>query len=244
MNMKRIAALAGFVTFAAAAAQAGGYVPPVVEPAPVAPVVVAPVGAWQGGYGGLTLGYAFSGKDEVGIDTPTGVTTPGKLELSGANAGLRLGYRWQKDRWVFGPELGYEAGNIEDSVSFGDDTISTEVTSKVKNVLALRMKTGYAVRPDLLVYGIAGIARADIEYKVDVDTAGTSESQNRDFKENGFVVGLGVEKQLTERMSLTGEYEYAQFGKTDRTFTIDGKSATTEATPKYHNVKVGLNFKF
>ena len=242
--LPKIITAASLTLGTALTATAGGYTPPVAEVGVVAPIVET-ASDWQGAYGGLTLGYAFSGEDEVGFTDSTGTAGDlGKLELNGVNGGLRVGYRWQRGNWVFGPELGYEAGNIEDSVSFGDDTVSTEVTSKVKNVLALRMKTGYAVRPDLLVYGIAGIARADIEYKVDVDTAGTSASQNRDFKENGFVVGLGVEKQLTERMSLTGEYEYAQFGKTDRTFTIDGESATTEATPKYHNVKVGLNFKF
>lgn len=232
MNMKRIAALAGFVTFAAAAAQAGGYVPPVVEPAPVAPVVVAPVGAWQGGYGGLTLGYAFSGKDEVGIDTPTGVTTPGKLELSGANAGLRLGYRWQKDRWVFGPELGYEGGNIKDDMPEG----GYEAESKIKNVLALRFKTGYEVNPGTLVYGIAGVGRAKVDYSV----SGTGLDIDDSFNRTGYILGLGVEKQLTDRVSLTGEYEYANFGKEN---LADGLTET-KATPKYNNVKLGVNFKF
>lgn len=243
--LPKIITAASLTLGTALTATAGGFTPPVVDAGVVAPIVETASSDWQGAYGGLTLGYAFNGKDEVGFSGSTGNEGDlGTLELNGVNGGLRVGYRWQRGNWVFGPELGYETGNIEDSISFGDSDSTTEVTSKVKNVLALRMKTGYAVRPDLLVYGIAGIARADVEYKAEVTSATASESQNRDFKKNGFVVGMGVEKQLTERMSVTGEYEYAQFGKTDRTFTIGGESATTEATPKYHNVKVGLNFKF
>ena len=52
---------------------------------------------------------------------------------------------------------------------------------------------------------------------------------------------LGAEKKLTERMSLTGEYEYANFGKE---VLEDGLGASTRATPEFHNVKLGLNFKF
>ncbi|MEF9600955.1 outer membrane beta-barrel protein [Paracoccus sp. PXZ] len=244
------AAVAASLTLASTlAANAGGYTPPVVDSGVVAPIVeTAPVGDWAGGYAGLTLGYAFGGDDRVGFtetESGTYLGDAGDLELSGANAGVHIGYRWQRDRWVFGPELGFEAGNIEDNFSFSNQLGgTTDVSSKIKNVLALRLKTGYSVRPDLLVYGIAGIARADVEYKVaGTDGSGGSVSENRDFKNNGYIVGLGVEKKFSDRMSVTGEYEYANFGKTARTFELDG-AATTQATPDYHNVKLGLNFKF
>lgn len=103
----------------ALAANAGGYTPPVVTPV-VLPVEEPAPANWQGAYAGLTLGYAFNGDDEVGIDQPPrgfGAGTPDELTLSGANAGIRVGYRWQRDRWVFGPELGYEGGNIKDDFS-------------------------------------------------------------------------------------------------------------------------------
>lgn len=49
MTMKTIATLAGSMTFAALAAHAGGYTPPVVEPIPAAPVIMEePVGALAG----------------------------------------------------------------------------------------------------------------------------------------------------------------------------------------------------
>ncbi|WP_323716175.1 outer membrane protein [Paracoccus aminovorans] len=229
--MRATRLIAPFATLAlgAAAANAGGYTPPVVDTGVVAPITeVAPVGNWQGGYAGLTLGYAFGGDDDVGV---SGVT-PDSLEMSGANGGVRLGYRWQKDRWVFGPELGYEGGNIKDSFS----TDGYDAESKVKNVLALRMKTGYEVAPNTLVYGIAGVARGKIDYSV----TGNGADINDTYTKTGYIVGLGAERMINDKWSVTGEYEYANFGKEKLS---DGTN-TTNATPKFHNIKLGVNFKF
>lgn len=223
----------------ALAANAGGYTPPVAEPI-VAPIVDAAPADWQGAYAGLTLGYAFNGDDEVGIDQPPrgfGAGTPDELTLSGANAGIRVGYRWQRERWVFGPELGFEGGDISDDFS----TDGYDAKSKIKNVLALRFKTGYLLENGVMVYGIVGAARAKVDYKVEGDGAHGPIDLNDDYSENGYIVGLGAEKMINERMSLTGEYEYANFGK--KTLT-DANDVATRATPKYHNIKVGLNFKF
>ncbi|RDW13090.1 porin family protein [Paracoccus thiocyanatus] len=252
VHVKFSAAAAMFASLslgASLAANAGGFVAPVVDSGVVSPVIeTAPVADWAGGYAGLTLGYAFGGDDRVGFhETATGdyLGDVGKLELSGVNAGVRVGYRWQRDRWVFGPELGFEGGNIDDTMSF-ENTLggTTEVTSKIKNVLALRMKTGYVVQPDLLVYGVAGVARAKVEYNVaGTDGSGGSMSEDSDFSKTGYILGVGVEKKVTDRMSVTGEYEYASFGKSTRNYVADG-GVSTQATPDYHNLKLGLNFKF
>lgn len=209
------------------AAHAGGFTAPVVEVEP-APVVTPAPANWQGGYAGITLGYAFGGDDDIGV-RPPGVDI-GSAELSGANAGLRLGYRWQRDRWVVGPELSYVAGEISDSFDFGVDG---EFESQVNNMLGLRLKTGYLVRPDTLVYGIAGWQKGDFTYTVN--------GNDIDYDADGYVVGLGVERQLTERMSVTGEYEYTNFGTTH----VDlAPGVVSAATPEHSNVKLGLNFRF
>lgn len=221
------------------AANAGGYTPPVVETGVVAPVFeTAPVGDWAGGYAGLTLGYAFGGEDDVGVNSVGGLGgTPDELKLNGVNGGVHVGYRWQRDRWVFGPELGYEGGSVEDSFS----TDGYDAESKVKNVLALRMKTGYEVSPGMLVYGIAGVARAKVDYSVEGTGGAGTIDLNDSYSKTGYIVGLGAEKKLNDRMSVTGEYEFANFGKET---LEDGLGASTNATAKFHNVKLGLNFKF
>jgi len=220
------------ILFSVPAAYAGGYVAPVVDIGP-APVVTAPAASdWQGGYAGITLGYAFGGDDDIGV-RPPGVDI-GSAELSGANAGLRLGYRWQRERWVVGPEVSYVAGDINDDFDFDVAGVgSGEFKSEVNNMIGIRLKTGYLVSPDMLVYGIAGWQRGDFTYNVAGDEI--------DYDANGYVVGLGVERALTQRMSITGEYEYADFGSTDVEIA---PGITSVATPKHSNVKVGLNFRF
>lgn len=227
----------------AAGAQAGGFVAPVVEAAPAA---VAPVaGAWQGAYAGLTLGYAFNGEDRFGLHDAGDdfLGDVGTLKLKGVNAGLRAGYRWQRSNWVYGPELAFDLGDVKDSVTSSVAGVGTDLTaeSKIRNVLSLSAKVGYLAQPDLLVFGKAGAARADVDYSFSgTDDSGASFAEGADFAKTGYILGLGVEKQISDRMSLSGEYEYANFGKETRQFGDN----TTEATAKYHNVKLGLNFKF
>lgn len=236
MSSVRLCAAAALLMGSTLSAHAGGFIAPIVDTEVEIPAAAPVVGDWQGAYAGLTLGYAFGGDDEVGVDRPE-VSSPASLELSGANAGLHLGYRWQRDRWVFGPELGFETGNIRDSFSVG----GYEAHSKIKNVLALRMKTGYVTNNDMLIYGIIGYARAKVDYRVEGDGADGPIAVNDEFSRSGYIIGLGAEKKLNERMSLTGEYEYANFGKET---LEDASGVSTRATPDYHNIKLGLNFRF
>lgn len=238
-----------YVSFAAAliagtAANAGGYIAPIVE-TPVA--VVEPVVplTWKGAYVGATVGYAFGGDDEVGYSRNDNLFyNSDTLELSGMNAGLRAGYRTQftgrtRD-WVIGGELSYEGGNIEDSFTDG----AFEAENSINNVMALRVKTGVLNNAkDTLFYGILGVAQADFDYRiqgVDGSTAFSVDSEGETM--TGYIVGLGVERKLNERLSLTGEWEYANFGK--ETLEVDGSPYSTEMTPDFHNIKVGLNYQF
>lgn len=230
--MKFVLVSTAALALSAAAASAGGFTttpdPVVVEP--VAPVI-AP-GNWQGGYGGVSLGYAFGGDDGFGLNPGDGSGIPrlGDLETGGINGGLHVGYRWQRDRWVIGPELSVMGGNIEDDFTSAG---GLDVESKVNHVIALKLKTGYEVQPNMLVYGTAGVARGDFTYTVD--------DEDFDFDSNGYVFGLGVERMVSDRMSVFGEIERNQFDKEE----VDlGGGFSTSASPSFNNVKVGLNFKF
>ncbi|QJD16669.1 outer membrane protein [Paracoccus sanguinis] len=220
----------GFALLATGAAQAGGFAAPVVEVEPIVAVTPAPAPAWQGGYAGVALGYAFNGDDRIGRRGAGLDDSIGTAELSGVNLSLRAGYRWQRDNWVVGPELSYTAGDIKDGFDFG---AGGSFESKVNNLFAVKLKTGYLARPDTLVYGIAGWQTGDFTYNYN--------GADIDYDADGYVLGLGAEKMITDRISVTGEYEYSNFGKT----TVDlGGGVISKATPEHSNVKLGLNFKF
>ncbi|TGN68370.1 hypothetical protein E4L95_01440 [Paracoccus liaowanqingii] len=156
----------------AGSALAGGVIAPVVE---VAPIEVAPVsvaGAWQGAYVGGSLGYIFGADDVVGIvPTLDGVPIEGRralnlgdLDVSGATAAVHVGYRWQRDRWVFGPELGVEVGSVDADLASSFEGGDFELEAEMQNIVTLVMKTGYSVDPQTLVYGTFGVARGNFDY--------------------------------------------------------------------------------
>ena len=229
--MRSMILASGIALLAGAAANAGGFTAPVVNVEPVTPVVATEAPAWQGGYVGGALGYAFRGDDRIG-ESVNGVlvNTIGNAKLNGPNLSLRAGYRWQRENWVVGPELSYTFGNISDEFTYG---AAGKFESKVNNMLAVKLKTGYLVRPDTLVYGIGGWQKGDFTY--------TQNGKDTDYDADGYVIGLGAEKMITSRMSITGELEHTYFGKTD----VDlGGGIITKATPEHTNFKLGLNFKF
>ncbi|WBU56873.1 outer membrane protein [Paracoccus sediminicola] len=245
MKRTQFALSALTASFAASAALAGGYIAPLVE-TEVTPVVVSEPLSWQGAYVGGTLGYGFAGDDEVGIGQGQDFvyTTPDTLELSGAAYGWRLGYRMQRTGaardWVFAGELGYEAGGISDEF----DTAGYEASNEISNVLSLRLKSGVLNQAkNTWFYGIAGISQADFDYQisgtngaagaVDIDESGKSAT--------GYILGLGIERKLSADWSVTGEWEYHNYGK-EHLEDVNGKS--TEATPDWQQLKLGLNYQF
>lgn len=237
----------------APAAFAGGYAAP-VEPGPVILPEAETVTPWGGGYVGGSIASVFGGDDEVGLETYAAGspvrTNNGiaDLPVSGANFGLRAGYRWQRGNWVFGPELAYEKSSAEHRAEAVIG--SAYIESAIDSLLTLRMKTGYLARENTIVYGSLGVVRGDFEYSSNlrgVDSTNTyiqGPDQTVDYSKTGYTVGLGVERKLSERLSMTGEWNYNHFGRTDVLFGTTDAGAVTVATPSHHNISVGLNFGF
>lgn len=220
-------------------ASAGNIAPIVIEQEPVVAETV-----WAGLYAGARLGYGFDGDDEVGHRTPAGrlVASPGRLEIDGVSYGLRLGWRGEvslgRPAFVYGVELGYDGGGIEDSFTSNGYAAKSELN----DLLGLRLKLGRTdISRQTLFYGILGYVRGDFDYSVAGATGGDAIALQSQDDYDGFSVGLGVEHRLTDRMSLTAEWEYLDFG--DQTLT-DGVGATTKATPSFKTINIGLNYRF
>lgn len=239
ISKNRIAATA-VVLLTPAATLAGGYTAPVEPIAPIVATNVQTAAPWAGAYAGLGVGYAFGADDNVGISdsTDTLIASPGELDIKGVTYGLHLGYRWQTEvrgrQVVIGPELSYETGSAD--ASFVNGTRSGE--TEMDNFIALRVKTGVLNNSgNTLFYGIAGYGRGEFNYAVE----GNGMSYDGSYKDNAWILGLGAERKVTDRMSIFGEWEFRGFGKTTLT---DAGGFMTEATPEHHHVKLGVNFSF
>ncbi|MTH79486.1 outer membrane protein [Paracoccus aestuariivivens] len=196
MKLASYAIIAGL---AATAANAGGYVPPVVE-TPVAPIVetVEPVAAdWTGFYAGVQYG---KGNAELSV--------PGASADEDFDAyGLHAGYLRDFGQFVLGGEADYNRINLDES---GD-----------ADLFRLRGRAGYDMGK-FLPYATLGVAQLEsddlsetgITYGIGADymindkfTVGAEYSRN-DFKDVAEdVVGSGADLD-TDLFQVRASYRF------------------------------------
>ncbi len=125
---------------------------------------------------------------------------------SESGVGLRLGYDWQTDRFVYGVVADISSAKFTDAVSgFSTTPDAYTFSRRVKNVTGLRGRAGY-VFGDWLAYGTAGFAWADIDRTFTTTNPFNSFTggEGKDLK--GYQVGLGVEKKISGNWSVGLEY--------------------------------------
>lgn len=242
-----LASLSSAAMLFAGSAMAGGLTAPVVESRPLHTAASPMLGDWSGAYAGGALGYVLGTDDQVSLALiQNGEQTDrapdlGDLGISGATVGVHAGYRWQRGRWAFGPELGAEFGSVDEDISFSINGVNASATSEMNTILTLVMKAGYTVNPKTLIYGAVGVARGDFDYTLRSET----ESITQGFTISGPAAGLGAERMISDRISIFGEYQHRGFGKETVNLTgFDGNVLSTRASMTMSTVKIGANFKF
>ncbi|MEX0316531.1 MAG: outer membrane protein [Ruegeria sp.] len=236
------ASIMGMCSLVASDAAAGNVLDPVADPEVLRPK--AREFDWSGFYVGGTVGYTFGQDDDIGHTNPAGtlVASPGTLTPSGTSFGLRFGWRnWLPlvDRkWVYAFELGYDTGSISDS--FVASTHSAEV--ELENAKSFRLKSGItSVRGNTLYYSTLGYVRGDLDYAVTGFAGGDLIDVSDQSDRDGFLLGLGVEHNLNDRLSLVFEVDYTRISSYTLT---DSDGSSTVATPSFSNVRLGLNYNF
>lgn len=183
-------------------AMAGGMAAPVTEPAVVAPApMMAPVAStdWSGFYTGVQLGFGHS--------YTAGIQQDGKIHA----AGVDVGYRTDMGGLVVGGELSYNKDDI--NVGATDNTVN--------NTTALKLIVGKSMGRTL-VYGTAGVARADAQI------AGVGAT------DTGYTLGLGADYALNDKWTVGGELS------ANRYFDFNNSGVTLKDTTVA--VKVGYRF--
>ena len=198
-------------------------------------------------YLGIVGGYAAGGSDEFGLNTGPQTFDLGDLDLQGGFGGLRAGWRGvvpavRGRDYVYGVELAYQFGSLDDDVTTQIGGTTVTGGSEVSDVFSLRFRNGLTNKSGSVLYFVsAGFVRGDVETTSGLTTGGVSQSFSESDSRNGFSVSIGAEHNLTDRWSITGEYEYTQFDSKDITF---GNGFRTRSTPKYRSLKFGLNYTF
>ena len=214
MRSTVFAVLAGAL---AAPAFSAGLDEPIVEPV----VAAAPTSAasFDGAYVGGSLGLgsldaedAEDGLEDIfgGVADPEGfVSDTFDLTDGGFAHGLHAGYNVRRGSVVFGPEVAVFGAEIEvGGVSeFEDGQPEETIDADVGYGARVALRGGVA-RGATLVYGTLGLAYLDLSIDTDgVFLARTSESRD----EFGYAAGLGVERKLTDRVSVGAQYSLHAF---------------------------------
>jgi len=163
---------------------------------------------WQGIYAGVHLGWGWSG------------------DASGGVGGGQIGYNWQSRQFVYGIEGDISAADIGISETFVVPGAVLSASASIDWITTLRGRFGILLKPNLLLYGTAGLAIVHAEANGSVNGFVLEQTTATG---TGLVHGIGIESMLTDRMSA--RFEYLGFSQPDR-------------IGDFGVVRAGLNFRF
>jgi outer membrane immunogenic protein len=198
---------------------------------------------WGGWYVGVNGGYAWAGNKQF-VDTDPGSTPFSGLSSEGGFGGGQVGYNLQgfvHPNLVIGIEADIQVAGIGDK----GKSESYDYKSNLDYFGTARGRVGYAYGSALL-YFTGGFAYGGIE-KVTNTYGSYFRDAKLDAVATGYVLGGGLEYQLTPKWSLKAEYQYLNFGKNDvcaqPAFQCFGASNPIK-DDDYHTFRVGLNHHF
>jgi outer membrane immunogenic protein len=224
--------------------------PPPVPPSAPAPVPVAvPVYNWSGFFVGGHLGYGW-GSEAVTLTPashyPSGTIPPAiAADPRGLVAGVEYGTNWQFGRLVLGTESDFSFTDIRRS-----QTILTSVTNTGEQKLpwfgTTRVRAGYTVQDNLLIYATGGLANGSVEAKFSAIGPSVGAVGSRHKTLWGWTVGGGLEYGMGP---WSAKIEYLHYDIGTLTFyTIDSVTpgALIKASTKFDGdmVRVGVNYRF
>ncbi|TGQ46652.1 MULTISPECIES: outer membrane protein [unclassified Mesorhizobium] len=179
------------------------------EPPAPAPIAELPVASWAGPYAGLSVGYGFSGHakaEDIGVNVGT----------DGVVGGVFGGYQWQQENFVYGAEadIGYNGVKGE----------SDDIEAKGGFEGSLRARLGYAVTPEILLYGTGGGALKN--QKMEDHLTGDSDTNTM----LGWTAGVGTDIKITDNVFGRVEYRYTDYGSKNFDGIGDVKSTDNRVT--------------
>lgn len=194
----------------------------------------APRSKWSGSYIGVHGGYGW-GKLGEAQDQLNGTAS---LKPDGWYGGFQGGYNWLfAPQYLLGFEIDTSFGDMKGSGTFSG--IPNTGNAKIDNLGTARLRLGYLVTPDTLLYATGGAAYA--REKFSVTPAVAFEAMDTKVDHFGWTIGAGIEWKYAPEWSLKAEYLYADLGtfKDDQFFFLT-TGRTSDLT--LNTVRVGINY--
>jgi|GEM_PF-3372027 len=186
-------------------------------------------GFYVGGHGGWiyhhsewtdqdNYGYNFTGSDHIGDGSNTD---------NGWLAGFHAGYNMQRNCTVFGVQVDWSWANAEAQSFFTDFPLAgfpgagrAAVGSHLDWLATIRGRTGLVV-DNLLLYLTGGFAWANVQhdfsYSIGAGAGATTEAFTTENRRTGFVVGVGTDWLISDKLSVNSEILYLGFDNDSHT---------------------------
>jgi len=157
---------------------------------------------------------------------------------------VNIGYGRFFNGWYLGLSGDISFGKNGKSYIVTNSTLKTGYEAKVDGIsYSVKAKGGYYFNDlNSVIYGIAGLKWKNVSYRNFVDGEFSSKSK---LKAPIFVLGIGFERPVCKKLSLSAEYEYSwrnsssQNDLTEYHFTL---STNMKQKLKEHTVKVGVKY--
>lgn len=159
----------------------------------------------------------------AGVHLGYGFGRARSADIDGFLGGAQVGINFQADRLVYGGELSLSYGAV-DYRGFAE-------TFKQKWLTAGKVRLGYAFERFLPFISV-GLAYSNATMK-----AGGAKSTNGHI---GYVLGIGGEMMLTDRVSATIQYNHYRFGSE----TYNVLPASRNSNIVTNEIRAGLNYRF
>lgn len=250
--------------------------PHVVTPPSAAPVDwtgpyagLAFGGAWSDGEAEIDRAFGFFLERDVSLGLfPSSIDDGAWAAFGSVNAG----YNVQRGRFIGGIEVDLGAVGQANDIDFsrvdpgdpppfpgtaplfeGVDT-KTSYSTSVDALGSLRLRAGFAQDRNLF-FATAGLAAGRVENRFTLDVpefpavfnGAIDEEWSEDGTRHGYILGVGMERRLTDRLSIKGEVMYYDLEDVTieaRSSRFEGEGIDYEFENDGYVARIGINLSF
>lgn len=144
---------------------------------------------------------------------------------------LSLGHDWQKGMLTYGAQLAYGNGEYTARPDFGEFISCAGCATEASDVFTLTGRIGIAAGNTRL-FATGGVARANV---TTTNTFGLQVYSDTAMK--GWTLGLGVEQQIGDGLSLAVSYDRVDLG----TLPLPAYLPTGETDVNFGRMQIGMN---
>jgi opacity protein-like surface antigen len=205
----------------------------------ISPSLALADSSWSGPYVGGSIGWANHKAtwDDIEEDWFPGTAN---AESDGVIISGYGGWNWQFSTALLGIEADLSFANNSTTDSLSDSTFDDITKNEVTYLSTIRGRAGIIV-DDYLVFATFGFAAANIEVDMTSVRFPTDVIAPSDYNE-GWVVGAGVERKLSDNSGLKLEALFYDFGS-DTYEQLDGGNPM-KISNEIMTVSLGYTFRF